>query len=133
MYIVQIYHQLFLQRHGSSGLGTDSSWHKISEVKEKDSVELIVALGPEEACNLITSQSSDNRWVDGYLRDERLRPPFGFEQSGQELKLSHLSGSTNLNTRARRLCFHWKLQPKKVEGASVSNKENKPLSKTTEK
>ena len=128
-----IYHQLFLQRHGSSGLRTESSWHKISEVKEKDSAELTVALGSEEASNLITSQSSDNRWVDGYLRDERLRPPFGFDQSGQELKLSHLSGSTNLNTKARRLCFHWKLQPKKVEEASVSNKENQPLTKTTEK
>ena len=87
-YIVQmiwdvIYHQLFLQRHGSSGLRTESSWHKISEVKEKDSAELTVALGSEEASNLITSQSSDNRWVDGYLHDERLRPPFGFDQSGQ--------------------------------------------------
>ena len=123
------FHQLFLQRHGSSGTETDSSWHKISDVKEKDSAELIVALGPEDASNLITSQSSENRWVDEYLRDERPLPPFGFEQGqgGQELKLSHLSGSTNLNTKVRRLCFHWKLQK-----ASVSSKENKPLAKASD-
>ena len=127
---IVLFHQLFLQRHGSSGTETDSSWHKISEVKEKDSAELVVSLEPEDASKLITSQSTDNKWVDRYLQDQRLCPPFSFERSGQELKLSHLSGNTALKTKIRRLCFHWKLQDpiKKVADTTVFNNENESTS-----
>ena len=59
------------------------------EGERDESAEIKVTLDPEKASNLITSQSSNNKWVDGYLKEDRFRPPFGFKPAKQKLKLSH--------------------------------------------
>ena len=99
------------------------------EGERDESAEIKVTLDPEEASNLITSQSSNNKWVDGYLKEDRFRPPFGFKSAKQKLKLSHLSGGNYLlpvelempNTLPgfRHLCFHWKLE--KLDSAKITN------------
>ena len=90
-------------RYGSNNLESDSEWHMLSKVtveedegERDESAEIKVTLDPEKASNLITSQSSNNKWVDGYLKEDRFRPPFGFKPAKQKLKLSHLSGGNYL-------------------------------------
>ena len=90
-------------RYGTKGHRRWGEWHELSEVT---GATVEVDLEPELARHLITSQSTKNIWVDGYLQDQTFRPPFGFDQD--HLRLSHLSGDSTPGSR--NLCFHWRLE-----------------------
>ena len=67
----------------------------MSKVTPAETGKIELDLEPELASDLITSLSSDNKWVDIYQTD-RFR----------HLTLTHLSG--NSNHGSKKLCFHWK-------------------------
>ena len=93
-------------RYGSKGRRRWGEWHELSEVPGEQSAMIEVDLEPELASHLITSQSTKNVWVDGYLQGQTFRPPFGIDQD--QLRLSHLSGDPTPGSR--NLCFHWQIE-----------------------
>ena len=85
----------YFYRYGTKGRRRWGDWHHMSKVTPAETGKIELDLEPELASDLITSLSSDNKWVDIYQTD-RFR----------HLTLTHLSG--NSNHGSKKLCFHWK-------------------------
>ena len=88
-------------RYGTKGRRRWGDWHHMSKVTPAETGKIELDLEPELASDLITSLSSDNKWVDIYQTD-RFR----------HLTLTHLSG--NSNHGSKNLCFHWEASARKT-------------------